>query len=318
MSIFWITLGAVALMLAYALPGFLFVKTRLISPEQTVVFSKLLLFVCQPALVVYSAQQLTRAINSGAVSRGVMYKNIGVCALFALLLMLAFILVSFALLKSHYEDDRFRIYTLSTIFGNVGFFGIPLIETLLPSHPEAVAYSSVFSILMNVLAWTVASSIITGDKKYISLKKAVLNPSTLVLVFAIPLVILGIELPSSIGGAFTTLGKFSTPLCMIIMGMRLATVKPRELFGIPAQYLVSIVKNVGVGLVSFAILLVLPIDPTLKRTAFILCCCPIANICINFAELLGKGQKSAANLVLISTIGSVVTMPLMLMLIRFL
>lgn len=318
MSIFWITLGAVALMLAYALPGFLFVKTKLISPEQTVVFSKLLLFVCQPALVVYSTQQLTKTINSGAVSASFMYKNIGICALFSLLLMLAFILVSFVILKHRYSDVRFRIYTLSTIFGNVGFFGIPLIETMLPSHPEAVIYSSVFSTLMNILAWTVASAIITGDKKYISVKKAVLNPAMLVLVPAVTLVILGIELPSAVNGAFTTLGRFSTPLCMIIMGMRLATVNLKELLGVPAQYVVSIIKNVGVGLISFALLYVLPIDPTLKKTAFILCCCPIANICINFAELLGKGQKSAANLVLISTIGSIVTMPLMLMLLKFL
>lgn len=318
MSIFWITLGAVTLMLAYALPGFLFVKTKFISPEQTVVFSKLLLFVCQPALLVYSTQQLTKSINSGIVSASFMYKNIAVCALFSIALMMVFILVSFALLKGRYEDVRFRIYTLSTVFGNVGFFGIPLIETVMPTHPEAVIYSSVFSTLMNVLAWTVASAIITGDKKYISLKKALVNPAMLILIFAIPLVIFRVELPVTVNSAFSLLGKFSTPLCMIIMGMRLATVSVKELLGVKAQYVVSFVKNVVVGLVSFAILCALPIDPTLKKTAFILACCPVANICINFAELLGKGQKSAANLVLISTIGSVVTMPVVLMLLKFL
>jgi predicted permease len=317
MGIFLIALSTVALMLAYALPGFLFVKTKLISPDQTVVFSKLLLFVCQPALVIYSAQQLIKTLNSGAVNASFMYKNIAICAAFAVILMLAFVLGSFALLKRRYDDVRFRIYTLATVFANVGFFGMPVIESILKSHPEAVVYSSVFSIIMNIMAWTVASAIITQDKKYISIKKAILNPAALVLVFVIPLMIFKTELPAQINNAFTLLGKFSTPLCMIIMGMRLATVKWSELLGVKAQYVTAVVKNFVVPLISFGILLILPIDITLKKTIFILTCCPIANICINFAELLGRGQKTAANLVLISTLSSIITVPLILTLVKF-
>jgi len=38
---------------------------------------------------------------------------------------------------------------------------------------------------------------------------------------------------------------------------------------------------------------------------------PVASITLNFAEMLGKGQKTAANLVLLGTILSLLTLPLM-------
>jgi predicted permease len=232
--------------------------------------------------------------------------------------MFAFIFLAFAILRKKYEKVEYRIYTLAVVFANVGFFGMPVIEAILDSHPEAVIYSSVFSVIMNILAWTLASAIISQDRKYISIRKAILNPAAIVVIVAIPLMIFGIEFPPQISTMFTLLGKFSTPLCMIIMGMRLATVNLKELLTVKNQYLTSIVKNVAVPLISFPILYFLPINSTLKMTIFILTCCPIANINISFAEFLGRGQKTAANIVLISTLGSIATMPVILMLLKFL
>ena len=47
---------------------------------------------------------------------------------------------------------------------------------------------------------------------------------------------------------------------------------------------------------------------------FVLTCCPVASVVLNFAELLGEGQEDAADMLLLGTILSVVTMPVMLLL----
>ena len=43
--------------------------------------------------------------------------------------------------------------------------------------------------------------------------------------------------------------------------------------------------------------------------------CPAASVVLNFAEMLGEGQETAANLVLLSTMLSALTIPLMVLLV---
>ena len=61
---FLITVGTVAVMLAYAVPGFLFIKTKLIPEKHIPSFARLLLYVCQPCLTTYSIQQAIKALNA--------------------------------------------------------------------------------------------------------------------------------------------------------------------------------------------------------------------------------------------------------------
>ena len=67
-------------------------------------------------------------------------------------------------------------------------------------------------------------------------------------------------------------------------------------------------------LFTFAVLYFLPIDGALKATLIILSACPVASMVQNYAELLGQGQDKAANMVLLGTLSSVLTVPLICLL----
>ena len=54
MNEFLTTLIIVGIMLLYAVPGFILVKAKAIKPDSISAFSKVLMFVCQPALTLYS------------------------------------------------------------------------------------------------------------------------------------------------------------------------------------------------------------------------------------------------------------------------
>lgn len=120
--------------------------------------------------------------------------------------------------------------------------GIPLMNALLPDYPEATAFSAVFFLSMGILSWTVGVACITGDVKYISLKKAFLNPSMLGMVIALPLFLLRISLPDAVMGPVSLLAKMTTPVCMLILGMRFGTVKLREIFSERSIYPSALVK----------------------------------------------------------------------------
>ena len=63
---------AVAGMLIFAVPGFLFIKTKLLDETSIPNFAKLLLYVCQPCLSLYSFNQATKA-NINPVNVGIVF-----------------------------------------------------------------------------------------------------------------------------------------------------------------------------------------------------------------------------------------------------
>lgn len=295
----------VLIMLAYAVPGYLLVKTKAVKQEAIPAFAKVLLYVCQPCLSIYSFQKVT---YSAALVR-----NMGIFVGINLAIMLLILFGLYFLLRKKYDDKRYRVCTVAACLGNVGFLGVPLLEALLPQYPEAVAYSAVFIVTMNVLSWTVGSAVLTGEKKYISLKKVILNPPVLTLFISLPLFFTKTALPEVLFSGVSLLGKMTTPLCMLIVGMRFATASPKELFTDWRLYATAVVKLVTMPLIAFLFTHWLPIDYSLKATMFILCCCPTASVVLNLAEIYSSGQKTAANLVLTSTLFSMATIPLMLL-----
>lgn len=305
---FTISLVTVAIMLLYAVPGFLLVKSKLVKENAISAFAVFLMYVCQPCLTIYTFQK--------AEFTWALVGNIGIIFGLALLIMGAMLFGMFFIMKKKYSDVRYRIANVAGAFGNCTFMGVPLLEALLPNNPEAALYSTIFFIAMSILGWTVASALITQDKKYIKPMKIVLNPAVLALIVALPLFFAKVTLPTVLNDAITLVGKMSTPLCMVIMGMRLATVKVKSIFVEPTVYVATAVKLVIMPLIGLLLTWFLPIDYALKVSFYVMCCCPVAAVVLTFAEMLNEGQKSAANVVLLSTIFSLATLPLMMLIIQ--
>ena len=255
------------------------------------------------------------SIRQAAFSMSLLWKMLlvfGVVLVTGVLIMLLWVLL---LGKKMKENPTLRIYTIASCMGNYGFMGVPIMEALLPENPEAVAYTAMASIALNIMAWSIGSAIIAQDIHYVNPKKIFLNPAFIAFLIAIPLFITGVTFPQQIETFIELLARMCTPLCMLIVGMRLATVPFKEVFGDVKQYAVIGIKQLLYPLVMFLILLPIPMDTAMKTALFILMCCPVASIVLNFAEVLGQGQKKSACLVLLGTILSIVTIPLMCLLI---
>ncbi len=311
MNPFLITLGATAVLLLTAVPGYLFTKTRLIGEECISGFSKVLLFVCQPCLAVYTFGRLTFSVDK-LVSLGI----------FAALTVAIFTIVlggSYLALRKRQKEPIYRIITIATTFSNSAFFGIPIIEALFPeTSDELIIYTTVFALVMNVVGWTVGSAIISRNLRHISVKKIFLNPPMLGTIIALVLFVSGIQLPTSLFDMITTSARMSSPLSMIILGMRLGTMRLASLFSDFRIYLTIAVKQLLMPLVALTLVLLLPVPREVAVTFFVISATPSASIVLNFSEILGEGQKEAANTVLLSTMLTVLTVPLMMLLLPLL
>ena len=306
------TFLTVAIVMIYAIVGFSIIKFKLIKKESIPDFAKFLMFVCQPILIIYSFNKATYSAELGKTL---------LIALGLIVLIFAVFLTTFFLLfrKKYKEKIAYRIYTIASCFGNVGFLGVPILEAVFKNDANALgpalAISSVFLVVMTEIGWTIGSLIISLDKKYVRLKMIFLNPSIIAIYVALPLFFLGIKVPTRIDPVVTILAKMTTPLCMVILGMRLSVTNWRIVFANYKTYILIIIKQIIMPLVMLLFVFALPIDQAVKQALVILASAPIASVVLNFSEMVGEGQEDAASLVLCGTILCIITMPLITLLV---
>ncbi len=217
----------------------------------------------------------------------------------------------------------YRMMVCVCTFGNVGFFGVPVLQFLFPNNPETIAYSAVYIVSMNLMCWTVGAYVLTGDKKYIKIKKALINPQTITLLVALPLFFAGVTTAKLSGNVWLTsinkiidfLADMTAPMCMLILGMRFALAPLKEMFTDWKVYVSTLVKIVVFPLAVFLLLMPFDVAPTLRAALVLLSGMPCASMNLNLAELYGADQKTAANSILVSTLFCIVTIPAIMLLV---
>ena len=307
---FSVTFSNVLLMLLYLLPGFGLCKWKKVRPDHLSSVSVILLYICGFALYVNALSYLDPSPE--------LFARMGLFLLFSLAGETAMMLLILLILgKKRRREFGLRMLSIAAVMGNVGFFGMPVVRALFPDAPEAAVYSSIFNAALNILAWTVGVFTLTGEKKHISLKAAVLNPSMLAVFTGMILCLLNARdwLPGLLRTGFSTLGSMSTPLCMIILGVRLATMDLKTLFTTRLAWLISACKLLVFPLFCYLMVLPFPLDPVFKGSILILGGTPCASILLNLAEIHHNGQELAANCALLSTLLSIVTIPLLSLLV---
>lgn len=305
---FTVVFTNVLTMLLFLSFGFVLVKVRKGESSHAKSFSGFLIYVCSPAMMISAFQSMEYSLDN--------LQKIGTFFLVTLTVQLLFFLALYALLRKKFDNAKYRILTAGALFGNVGFFGMPLVTALFPNESVVACYSTMFTTSMNFLVFTVGVFLITNDRRYISPKAALLNPTTLSVLAALPLYLLQIHFPAQLNDTVALLGKMTTPLCMLILGMRLASVSLKNLFTRPFAYVVCLLKLLVFPLFTFLCVRFLPFfDTTFKVSLLVLCAAPSAAVILSLAELHECEQELSANVTLLTTLLSIFTVPLILLIV---
>lgn len=301
---FIITALKVLMMIAYGVPGYLLVKSKHLGEESIKAFAKMLLYVCSPALCIYNLTSV--ATTNGLIKELCLFFVLSLGAQVVIILLFGFIFKNKA--KS---DKAYKLCAVTGACGNVGFFGVPLLEYLIPDMPEVRIYSAAFSITMNIIGWSLGLLMMTGDKKYIKVKSIFVNPSMISFVIAFILFVFDVKFPDLAAEYVQSLAKMSTFVCMTVLGMRLATKKLSTIFSNKKVYIAAISKLIIFPMVVLAVFKLLPISQTAVTSAFILGCCPAATMLQSLAETHGGDGKTAADIVLGTSLLCIITIPIM-------
>src|SRR5699024_5662156 len=137
------------------------------------------------------------------------------------------------------------------VYGNNGFMGLPLVESVLGSG--ALIYGALSLAAFSLTSWTLGV-LLMGGRRAFSLKNAVLNPGVLGLAVSLVLFLTGLRFPSPIAGAISFLVDLNTPLAMVVIGAQLAASDLPAAFRQPVLYLASLLRLVAVPLLTALLL----------------------------------------------------------------
>ena len=305
---FDIALSNVLVTLMYILPGFIVCKLKRASADHLSTPSGILMYACAPCMVISSFLALDFSVENLA--------NMGWFFIVTFVVQAAFMGLIYFLVRKRVVHIKYRILTIGSVLGNVGFFGLPIVKALLPNNPEVMCYAAVYIISMNILVFTFGVFCLTGDKQYMTLKAAIFNPTMFGFVTGLFLYIIraGAFLPDLVKSSVGLMGNMTTPLCMIILGVRLATVDLKKLFIRPIVYLTCLGKLVLFPLFAYAAVYFLPLAESFKASVLILSATPCASVIFNLAELHKSETELSANCVLVSTLLCFMTIPVLVML----
>ncbi|MCM1440325.1 MAG: AEC family transporter [Roseburia sp.] len=308
MGNFVIALTNVLITIFYIAPGFLIGKLKKASSEHLSSMSAVLVYICAPFMVINSFLQMEFTWTG--------FGNMALFFAVTLVLQAAFMLIIYLICRKKYENSKFRILTIGSVLGNVGFFGMPIVKALLPDNPEVMCYSSVYVLSMNILVFSVGVFCLTNDKKFMSVKPMLFNPTTLGLLIALPLYFFGVKqyLPQALLKSVGILSDMTTPLCMIILGVRLSSVSFKNLFTRPIIYITCLLKLVIYPLFCYLAVYFIPLDYSFKASVLILSSVPCASVILSLAEMHRSEAELAANVILVSTLLCFITVPVLCLL----
>ena len=305
---FTIALSNVLVTLFYLFPGFVIRKLGWAKEEHLPTLSAILVYIGTPFLQVASFMSMDFSWEG--------VRNMGIFFLVTFAAQCLFMLALRLILgKKRFGEGKYRLLTIGAVMGNVGFFGIPIVSALLPDNPEVACYAAMYSLSMNVLAFTVGVFCLTGEKKYMSLKAAVFNPTVFGFVVSVPFYVFGLRnvLPEVLVSAIVTVKNMTTPLCMFILGIRLASARFFEIWNKPTVYGTVVLKLLLFPLFAYA-LVSLPffgLPDSLRWSVLILSGTPCASILLSLSELRRTEPDLAADSILVSTLLCFLTLPLL-------
>ncbi len=278
--------------------GFICGRTKIINGTATKAMTDVVMYFATPCVIITSFQ---RELQSELL-RGLLIAFASSLAIHAVSIVTAILVFRD---KSY---DRQRVLRFAMVFSNAGYMALPLQQAVLGS--EGVFYGAVYVAVFNLTVWSWGLASMSGGVKALSWKKLVINPGVIGLVVGVTLFLLQFSLPEVILSPLTHLGNLNTPLPMLIIGYYLSQTDVRAILRDKKAFLCVGLRLVAVPLAALGVMLLCGVRDVVLVSMVIGASAPIAAATTMFATKYEADTSLSVNLVSLSTLLSVVTMPL--------
>lgn len=283
--------------------GFILSKMGVIDQKGSDQMTTLLCYVVLPCAILNSFQMeftssmLMNFLTMFAIALGVHILNI----------IVSFLVFNKKLIDS---DQKRMILRFSSIYSNTGFMGFPLLESM--AGTNGLFYGSAYNSVFGLFLWTHGFMMFSGKTNKKTVLKAILNPNIIASIVGLMIFCFSIDLPTPIYLSVKYLAQLNTALSMIVIGTTMTQISFSQLFSGIQTWLCVLMRNVLLPLMLLFILYTIGVRGELLLCSIIPASCPIAGFAVLFSKLTGKDVVFPCKVMTLSTLTSLITMPLIL------
>ncbi len=208
----------------------------------------------------------------------------------------------------HAPESQWNHYNMMTVFGNLGFIGIPVALAVLGSG--CMIYAAMFNLVFNILIYTYGMIVMTSEKEGGREKfdwKKLLNTGNLAAIIAIIVYLADIQLPAIASTALTYMANTVTFLSVLVIGASVARLPLKSIFTEGRLYLFILIRMLAFPIAVALVMKRVFNDPIVVGLSVLMVAMPAANMPLMLAETYGQDTKLLSKGIVLSTLCSVVT-----------
>lgn len=286
--------------------GVVIYKAGIVSVQGSKEISALVIQICCPLMIIYNALE-----DESVFTLTELAAILAVCAVVYLVLLVTGELLP-RLLRA--PKEKYPFYTMLSLFGNVGFIGLPVGLSILGSG--SMLYIVIFNMMYSVFFYTyglVTMSRAVGQKIPFRLKSLV-NAGTVSCVIA-----LGIYLfravhpfaaPALVTDALGYVSCTTTFLAMLVLGVNLATAPLKAVLGNLRMYVFVLLRFLALPCLLAVVLgRLLPGEPMLVSSMALMAAMPAGNMSVMLASNYNAETDTLTSGIVLSTLLCTVMIP---------
>lgn len=280
-------------------------KLKIIHGESSKHLSKLIIHVGQPAMIIYNLVKM----EYSAENLGLGFLTLA----FGLGLHIVLAVLSYGFFVRMRGLDERKISEFAAIFGNVGFIGIPILESIFGDKGGFMG--AFFNVSFQLVLWTWGIMILARQRKDIQItpRKVLVNFGTVPSLIGMVLFLLkgldGFFIPQPVMLGLSYLSALCTPISMLIIGALLASRSIKQMLGSAKIYYLCAVKLLILPLAVCTLMRLLRCDGDWILFAAAVTSMPSATTVTMLAELYDISPAYSAQAVGTTSLLSVLTMP---------
>lgn len=272
--------------------GYIFARFKKISLEAVI---EILLYITIPALVISSLSK-----------RQLVASDLALVSLAAFIVVIGTGAITWAYLNITKRQDL-RGFYLPTMFMNSGNMSFPL--ALLAFGPDGLAVAVLYYIAISLLVYTLGIYIAKGKGGFSEMFKL---PLIYASAAGIILNLGGITLPSPLLTTFEMLGAATIPIMQVSLGYRLHSARLTYPW---MSFIGSLIRIIGGAAIAYIVVQLLGIDGMNRKIIILSSGMPAAVINFVVSHRYNVNSDLVASTVAASTLLSIITTPILLMLI---
>lgn len=212
------------------------------------------------------------------------------------------------------RDDQGMI-GFALMFANVGFIGYPIVSSIF--GPKAIFYAALLNMPNTFFIFTAGVMLVKGEYSIRQLNPKVLFSPAMIAAFAAALIVaVNLHTPDLIARPITMVGNITVPAALMVIGSSMARLPLKQIIGSWKVYVSSAVRLVVVPVSLYFLFRVCGVSDAINDINTVVIAMPVASFGTMFCMKYGRNPALMTEITFITTVASILTIPLITMLFR--